>query len=211
MSVRIPSYRHHRGSGQALVELHGERIYLGKFGSEASHEKYRRLIAQYISGASAAGVPATSSATSELTINELILAYNRHAQNYYVKDGRPTDELAGIRAAMYRLRTLYGRTPAVAFGPRDFKLVRQELIREGLSRNYIGGCMGRIQRMFRWAATEDVLPVSVFQSLQSVPGLAKGRSNARESRPVLPIDDRIVAATLPHLSKVVGDMIQIHR
>ena len=32
MSVRIPKYRLHRGSGRALVEIDGCRSYLGKFG-----------------------------------------------------------------------------------------------------------------------------------------------------------------------------------
>lgn len=47
MSVRAPKYRLHKASGQALVQINGERIYLGKFGSEQSHEKYRRLVAEH--------------------------------------------------------------------------------------------------------------------------------------------------------------------
>lgn len=36
MSVRVPKYRHHKPSGQALVSIRGKRIYLGKHGSGAS-------------------------------------------------------------------------------------------------------------------------------------------------------------------------------
>ena len=32
MSVRIPKYRLHKASGQALVAINGRRIYLGKTG-----------------------------------------------------------------------------------------------------------------------------------------------------------------------------------
>ena len=46
MSVRIPKYRLHKGSGQALVQINGERIYLGKHGTAQSREKYRRIVAK---------------------------------------------------------------------------------------------------------------------------------------------------------------------
>ena len=39
-------------------------------------------------------------------VNELILAFWTHAQSYYVKNGRPTDEQAGIKSALRYLRRL---------------------------------------------------------------------------------------------------------
>jgi len=38
MSVRVPKYRHHKGSGQALVQINRERIYLGVYDSPESHD-----------------------------------------------------------------------------------------------------------------------------------------------------------------------------
>jgi hypothetical protein len=38
-----------RGSGQALVEIDGRRLYLGRQNSGESREKYRRLIAELMS------------------------------------------------------------------------------------------------------------------------------------------------------------------
>jgi len=211
MTVRVPKYRLHKGSGQALVQIRGERIYLGKYGSEESQEKYRRLIAEFLAGRDLSSSPAQPASCPDLTINELILAYYKYAQSYYVKDGRPTREVGNIRATMRRLRAMCGRTVAKDFGPRDFKLLRESLIHEGLSRTYIGDCMGRIKRMFRWAASEELLPVSTYQALQTVDGLRKGRTAARETAPVLPVDNAIVEATLPHLPTVVADMVRFQR
>jgi hypothetical protein len=45
-SPRIPKYRHHKGSGQAFVQVKGERTYLGEYGTEESQERYRRFIAE---------------------------------------------------------------------------------------------------------------------------------------------------------------------
>jgi hypothetical protein len=43
MSFRTPKYRLHRGSGQALVQINGDRIYLGKYDTKESKEEYRKL------------------------------------------------------------------------------------------------------------------------------------------------------------------------
>ena len=212
MSVRIPTYRHHKGSGQALVQINGERIYLGKHGSDESREKYRRLIADFLAGDK---VPSPHAGESDpnccVTINELIFAYFKHAQAYYVKDGKQTSEVGIIKAAMQRLCGMFGRTSAIEFGTKDYKLMREALVQEGLSRVYVSSCMARIRRMFRWAASEELLPASIYQSLQAVPGLRRGRTAAREPDPILPVDEQTVDATLPHLPKVIADMVRLQR
>jgi hypothetical protein len=152
MTVRVPKYRLHNGSGQALVEIRGKRVYLGKYNSAESREKYRRLIAELMSPQRAA--PPTDPG-APLRINGLILQYFRFAKSYYVKDGARTDEVAGIRAALRRLRKLYGRRGVDEFGPKAFKIVREAMVQEGLSRKYIGDSMARIRRMFRWAVAEE--------------------------------------------------------
>ena len=88
MNVRIPKYRHHKPSGQALVQIRGRRVYLGKHNSVESREKYRRLIAEYVSGN---GEVPPAEPKAELTVNEVILRYFRHAETYYVKNGKLTD------------------------------------------------------------------------------------------------------------------------
>ncbi len=45
----------------------------------------------------------------------------------------------------------------------------------------------------------------------AVTGLRQGRSEARETEPVMPVDDAIVAATLTALSPVVADMVRLQR
>ena len=54
-TVKLPAYRHHKGSGQAIVQIGGIRHYLGKFGSEKSQERYRRLVAELMVQPIAAG------------------------------------------------------------------------------------------------------------------------------------------------------------
>lgn len=146
-----------------------------------------------------------------LTVNDLILRYLRYAKTYYVKNGKLIDEVAALRAILRRLRKLYGQSPAAEVGPKAFKTLRESLIHEGLSRKYINDSMGRVRRMFRWAAAEELVPPSVFQALSAVPGLRRGRSGARETEPIESVSVEVIEATLLHLSEVVADMVRLQR
>ena len=39
-SLRVPKYAHHKARGLAVVTINGRDVYLGKYGSAASHEAY---------------------------------------------------------------------------------------------------------------------------------------------------------------------------
>ncbi len=111
-SHRPPSYRLHKARNCAVVTIDGRNHYLGPYGSPESHDRYARLIAEWRARhplpKSGRGLPSPA-----LSVNELILAYFRHAQAYYVKDGRPTSEQDNIRQALRFLRPHYGTTLAL--------------------------------------------------------------------------------------------------
>lgn len=44
-SFSVPKYRHFRPKNLGVVRLNGRDFYLGEYGSPASLEKYRRLVA----------------------------------------------------------------------------------------------------------------------------------------------------------------------
>ena len=124
MPTRIPKYRLHKGSGQALVQIDGRRIYLGKFGTEESRERYRRVIGEWLSKHCHTAVNRPEQPVGEeLSVNELFLAYRRFAERHYVKDGKPARELESMREALRPVRKLYGPTSARDFGPRSLKAV----------------------------------------------------------------------------------------
>ena len=99
-----PKYRHYKPKDLAVVRLNGQDSYLGPFGSAESKVRYDRLVAEWL--ANGRTLPKSDSrgqAPQEdcgISVAELILAYWNHAKTYYVKDGRPTDEQAGIRSAL---------------------------------------------------------------------------------------------------------------
>jgi hypothetical protein len=48
LTNRNPSYRRHRASGQAVVTLNGQDVYLGPHGTPASKREYDRVIGEWL-------------------------------------------------------------------------------------------------------------------------------------------------------------------
>lgn len=59
--------------------------------------------------------------------------------------------------------------------------------------------------------SEELIPPSIYQSVATISGLQKGRTTARETEPVKPIDDAVVDATLPFLTRHVRGLVQFQR
>ncbi len=205
-----PAYRLHKPTGQAVVRIDGRDFYLGRHGTDASHEAYRRLIAGWATSPRPDTASSRSTVGLDLTINELMVAYwDKHVTCYYTKNGRATSEVDNVRQALRFLRRLYGSTPAKDFGPQSLKVVRQDMIEAGRCRSLVNKDVNRVRAMFRWAVEHELLPVTVYQTLQAVAALRKGRSEARETEPVGPVPEAHVRATLPFLSAQVAAMVQL--
>jgi integrase len=182
-------------------------VLLGEYGSEKSRLEYARIIAEWEAGDRR---PPQQATTKDLSVNELILAFWKHAEEHYRQpDGTPTNELNDFRLSLKPLRELYGHTVAREFGPLALKAVRQKMIEARLCRGVINQRVGRIRRMFRWAVENELVTATVLHGLQAVSGLKKGRSQARETEPVKPVPEAFVNATLPYLLPPVAAMVRL--
>lgn len=206
LSNSTPKYRKHRASGQAIVSLSGKDFYLGPHGTKASHAEYDRLVAEWLQAGRCLADEA-----EPITVVELLAVYKRFAESYYRKNGEPTREVGCIVEAARFVTKLYSRTPASEFGPLSLQVVQTKMTEAGLSRGVINNHTGRIKRMFKWGVAQELLPAASFQALQAVGGLRKGRCDARETDPVLPVSNATVEATLPKLREVVADMVRFQR
>lgn len=204
-----PSYRQHKASGQAMVTIAGRDHYLGPWKSKASKVEYDRLIGEWL----AAGRPSfdLESAGGSLSVTELVAAYWTYAKGHYVKNGKQTSEVDGMKTALRFLRQQYGHTEANAFGPLGLKALQQQMIAAGHTRAYINQNIGRIRRVFKWAVSEQLLRVEVYQALATVDGLRLGKTSAKEGAGVRAVANATVDLTLEHVPAVVGDMIKLQR
>lgn len=177
-----PPYRKHRRSGQAIVTLSGQDHYLGPHGTKASKSEYDRLVGQWLANGRRA---LAKEEAPQISVVDLCAHYWRLCKTYYVKNGKPTDEKAGVRAAIKALKHSYGKTVADDFGPLALEAVRQQMVETGNSRRYINQNIGRIKRMFRWGVSKELIQVETYQRLQSVTGLKRGKCKATETKPIL--------------------------
>lgn len=204
----VPQPRQHKGRAVLDVYENGIRQTrtLGAWGSPEAEAEYKRFLAEF-----ASGKPAVASG-SDLTVNEVLLNYLHFAETHYRHtDGTPTSEVWCIRMALKPLRELYGYTPASEFGPKALKTLRDHMIGLQWVRKQVNAAVERVRRFFKWAASEELVPASVFHALQTVTGLRAGRSAAKESDPVKPVDDATVDATLPFVNRHVRGLIEFQR
>ncbi len=205
---KIPSYRLHKPTGQAVVTLCGRDIYLGQHGVPASRERYDRLIAKWL--ANNRKLRDLHRSNRQSTVTELIAAFWRYAQAYYRKpDGTATSELSNYKQALRPLRRLYGSTPAAQFGPLDLQSVRQEMIRLGWSRKNINKQISRVRTVFRWGLEQEIIDTPVHERLRAVRGLARGRTEARDTDPIRPVPESLIEAIRPYVSRQVWALIQL--
>ncbi len=203
MKRRIPKYSLHKATGQARVRIDGRTIYLGKHGTPESFQRYEEHIAAWLTGS-------TPDLVNGLTIARLCVKYvTEHAKPYYRKHGRQTSELSTIQGALKPLIRLFGKTKVTDFGPQKLKRVQQEMVTAEIVRTSVNRNIGRIRRMFKWGVENELIPVNIHIALTAVSGLRHGRSEAKESTPVEPVQDCDIEAVHPYLSSQVSAMIEI--
>jgi integrase len=209
----VPSYLEHKQSGRARAVWTDQfgvrqfRMLPGAYDSSESRTAFARLQLEL----EAAPHHRTDTGTG-VSVNEVLLAFLRHAESHYRKPGGDTtNEFDEYKLVARHVRELYGEMPAARFGPLALKAIRQKFIDAGWCRGFINQRVGRVRRIFKWASSEELVPAAVYQSLATVTGLQRGRSAARETDPVVPVADEVVDATLPYLNRHVRGLVEFQR
>lgn len=217
----VPAYRKRTINGReiAVVTLtdHRNRTRrehrLGAYGSPESREKYARLIVAWQAAAHRLPPRLDQGAGYTLTVAQLAWSFLQHMEDRY-----SPRELDSYRQTIRVLRQLYGETPAADFGPMALRTVREAMIRgddkadpprPAWSRQTVNRRIHRVRAIFRWAASYELLPVSVYQALLTVEGLRRGQSEARETEPVGCAPDAAVEAVRRIVSRQVAAMIDL--
>ncbi|MFO0806223.1 MAG: site-specific integrase [Gemmataceae bacterium] len=207
----VPSYLPHKQRGKARAvwtDSAGVRQYRllpGAYNSKESKEAFARLQLEL-----AAAAPAAASESG--AVSELFLAFLIHAEKHYRRaDGSQTSELHEFKSLIRIVRPLYGDSPVSEFGPLALKAVRELLVAKGLCRSLINQRIGRLKRIFRWGVAEELVPETVYRALDAVAGLQAGRCDAPEAKPIGPVHESVVEATLPFLNRYVRGLVEFQR
>lgn len=144
---------------------------------------------------------------SGATVADLCAAWDAHCREYY--KGSSTSMNAIIDVRMFR--DLFGSAAVAELTHADMLQLRDALIRSGVSRSTVNTRLWRVKYMLAWALDEALITAAVKAELTQVKGVKRGRSAAPERRPVRPIDDATVAATVEHMMPNTADMVRVHR
>ncbi len=164
------------------MKLEGRFVYLGAWASPEARARYNELCDDLLR-------KGCRDVVTHLTVRQLKLAYLHDCDTYYVTpEGRPTGESKNIRDAV-RFLDDWQDEPVSGFGPRKLKAVQDAMIRAGIVRTSINKRVQRIVAMFSWGVSEELLPAATHQAVTTVKGLRRGRSEAAEAAPVLPVPE----------------------
>jgi integrase len=201
---KLPTYRYHRARNCAVCTINGKNYYLGQYQAPESVEQYSRLIAAFQRGE--LDLPKQPNGP---TVGALALRYMEHARRYYVKNGRPTNQVGICQQALRHVCSLWASLPVEQFSPLKLQAVISAMVAADLSRNYCNKLLTCIKIAIKWGVAQELVPPSVFHGIQAVSGLRRGRTEARETAPVLPVAADIVEQTLQHSGRIVGAMVRL--
>lgn len=191
-----------RRDGMAYVTVGGQRIYLGQHDGPRAQQRYQTICARI-----SAGITDTVLAAQfddERTIYEIIARFLDHAQGYY-SDG----EYNLLNTDLERFGQFYGAMAADQFGPKALIDYRDGLAKEKRRvRKSINATIGRVKRMWKWAASQELCDPMMHHKLSSVPGLRHGQHGCPESSPVPPACPDAVRGILPLLPPTIAAMVQ---
>lgn len=196
-----PTYDLYRGK-YARVVIDRQSIHLGTYGSEKSHQKYRELVAAWLSKS-----PAEEDPKEFFTVAEVLEAYREHALDYYGdgRDSRYSHLLPTIRS----VREMYADMPAHEFTPKKLKRLRESFVGAGHCRKHVNAKVQQVVGIFEWAASEELVPGSLVHDLKTVKSLRKGHTTAPEGKTVEAVAQERINATLPHLTPILADMVRL--
>lgn len=204
-TLKTPVYRCQKsrtGRDRAFVVINGKRIYLGAHNTPESQERYRSLIAEWlVSGDRAVQPPSVNPSVAELAD-----AFDVHARRYY---GTDSSEYSHFSTLVTMLVEHYGARFTADFAPPHLKAMQGAMVRRGWCRGNINKQVVRLRHIFKWGVGEGLVPGNVWQGLMAVPGLRRGRSDARQTPPIKPVPQAYIDAIQPFVSRQVWAMIEL--
>ena len=195
---RIPKYRLHKPSGQAVVTVRGKDYYLGRHGSPESRSEYDRLVARLLSGD-------PGPARAGVTLAEVLGRYWEHA----VAQGYHHRHLDRIKRALGVARDLYGGEPAESFRGKALKACRERMVQAGWCRRVVNQRANCLKTALKWALSEEMISAEAYGSVRALPALLRGRTTAPESEAVTPAPAGHVEAALPFLPPFLADAARL--
>jgi hypothetical protein len=144
------------------------------YGSPESKARYLEIVRRHLADKVRDELAHDVTFTTDITINEAAVRYLAHAEQYYVKNARVTNQHRMIRLALRVARHRYGDLEATEFGPKAPKECQQALVEEGLSRTKANR---RVRGFSGLLVAEELIPAATWEALKAVQPPLGGRAD----------------------------------
>ncbi|GAB5494977.1 MAG: site-specific integrase [Phycisphaerales bacterium] len=209
-----PKYCLHKPSGRARIVWKGRHIWLGKYGTPESRQRYARVIASIAAEGRVPDEYAPRDIAESVTVADLTALHRDWAAATYQDDGVPTKRYMTIDRVLTLLEGMFGDLDVHAFGPRELQAFRKTLEQrdgEGRTRNRrtINEYTQIVVAVYKWAVSEGRVGVETWQALTSVSPLRTGRTTAAERRAVMPVCIETVNKTCAMLPCTLASLVRV--
>ncbi len=138
--------------------------------------------------------------------------------------------------AIWPIEQLYAKLPSKMFGVIEYRAVRKWWLSNPIetsamaqnrkpstklkssasepryrSRQYINKQMKRLLRVIKWGVAAGMVPSDNHIAIKCVDPLKRGRTEAPEAKAITAVSSDTVAATIPHLTHVLADMMRFQQ
>ena len=226
----VPQHHRHSTHDYGFVRVAGRQYITAKWGTPDAERFYQHFLALFrihggrlpaelngkawmlrkgqilagVSWESAPEVPCPS-----FLVMDLVAEYLEFAKRNYRTGGKVGREYLNVRSALKHLLPLTEGIGVDDFRPRHLKAFRELLIQKGMARTTINKVVGIVCRMYHWGAEEDHVHPDTWHRLRAVRGLARGKSDARETSPIGPVAEDLFRATLPFMPPAVAAIAEV--
>ena len=191
----------------ASIQNSSKRLVLGKHGTREAEAKYRAFLAKLAGDASTTEV-VVAKPSDGLSIFDLIIAWDAWAPSKYQRPEGMAREYESMKDSISLLAEVHGPDLASSIGSVKILALRNRIATCGrFARTTTNKHLSRIKRFFKWAALNELIPVTQQQQIELVPGVRKGELGTRETDPVVSAEVRSMIALEPFLAPVVADMV----
>jgi len=223
--LKLPIHRCHKNHDRGYIYCEGRQWWTAKWESAAANHLYDIFVSMWLQAGrrlpdgltptdwqarkqvALANMQPGEGAQRTYLVSDLVADFLKFAHVHYRKDGQETSEVGNIKCMARPLVDGLGGLAVDSFRPQDLVTYRDLLIERGLARTQINKQVQGIRRIFKHGVFEGTVPAGILEALRTVRPLQKGRTQARETEPVRPIDEENVFAVLPQLSQTVAAMV----
>jgi integrase len=212
---RQPQIRTHKSSQWCYVTLSNQTFWLARVDNPDRFTEFARVVREW--EARGRQPLAEVEPVAQLTVGTVVDRYLAHLAKrkgtaWISKGGN------GGRAwyALDALKRLAGHELVADFGPRRLQDVRLVMIQGGqwekqrpCCRNEANGRTAAMQRMFEWAAGEELVDAAAAHALAAVQRLDVGDFDAHDNAPRQDVPRTVVDETLPYLPHPIDVVVRL--